>query len=179
MGVALTYPLPVKEVKMIINNYKGERGAVHYKCRCDNCKQIFLYPPYHNPIDFKHHFCCKKCKTEFYRGDNIKQIIIKIANSLRGKYTKEKSSNWRGGKTTHTNGYILIFKPEHINCNQRGYVYEHRLIMENHIGRLLESKEIVHHLNENKIDNRIENLILFNNAAEHLRFHKSNKAGGV
>ena len=38
------------------------------------------------------------------------------------------------------------------------FIYEHREIMETSLGRKLLPKEIVHHRNENKTDNRLENL---------------------
>jgi hypothetical protein len=56
----------------------------------------------------------------------------------------------------------MIYRPEHPNAQQPyGYVPEHRLIMEERIGRYLRAEETVHHKNGVRTDNRIENLELW------------------
>ena len=49
-------------------------------------------------------------------------------------------------------------------------INEHRLIMERHLGRKLNSNEVVHHKNDNPRDNRIENLEL-TTFSEHAKYH--------
>ncbi len=84
----------------------------------------------------------------------------------------ENASNWKGGrKKLGAGGHIMLHKPEHPNSTKDGYVMEHRLVMEEKIGRLLKKTEIVHHINGNKSDNRPENLMLFANHAEHKQAH--------
>ena len=67
-------------------------------------------------------------------------------------------------------GYILIKIPEHPK-SFRGWYYEHRLVIEKKLDRILEVWETIHHINENKTDNRIENLFLCTRE-QHNKAHK-------
>lgn len=83
-----------------------------------------------------------------------------------------KHPNWKGGRKIAEHGYVLVYAPEHPFCNKGGYVFEHRLIMENKLGRYLTPKETVHHINKNVGDNRPENLMLFQSKGIHTDFHR-------
>lgn len=74
---------------------------------------------------------------------------------------------WKGGRIVDKNGYILVYDPGNPMCRGR-YVLEHRKVMADHLGRLLTPKEVVHHKNRDKTDNRLENLELFGSNGLHL-----------
>ena len=76
-----------------------------------------------------------------------------------GIHSGDRHPRWKGGRLIDRNGYILIYKPNHPRI-KKNYVYEHRLVMEEYLGRYLYSWEQVHHINGIKDDNRIENLKL-------------------
>lgn len=76
-----------------------------------------------------------------------------------------------------TNGYFMVKSPSHPHADKQGYVLEHRLVMEAHIGRTLLQTEVVHHINGIKTDNRIENLMLFDNNGSHIKYHRRETAG--
>lgn len=88
----------------------------------------------------------------------------------KGKYIGDKSHLWKGGRCK-SGGYIYILKHDHPQANSNGYVYEHRLIMEEHLERHLKKGEVVHHINGITDDNRIENLKLCKDQQEHAYNH--------
>lgn len=68
-------------------------------------------------------------------------------------------TNWKGGKSIASNGYVLVFVgKDHLLADVRGYAYEHRLIAQRKIGRPLRTGEHVHHIDGNKQNNHPENL---------------------
>lgn len=84
---------------------------------------------------------------------------------------KEKGAlSWKIEKIISKGDYNYVKVANHPNSTKNGYVLEHRVVMENHLGRILNPNEVVHHKNHNKKDNRIENLEVLNNG-EHSRIH--------
>ena len=69
-------------------------------------------------------------------------------------------------------GYIRVF----YNGN---WIYEHILVVEKFIGRELFEGEVIHHIDSNKQNNNINNLMLFPNQAAHAHFHRQIKQFGV
>lgn len=68
--------------------------------------------------------------------------------------------NFRSG-FKKADGYVFLYRPDHPSATQSGYILEHRMVMENHLGRQLMKHENVHHMNGVRDDNRLENLELW------------------
>jgi uncharacterized protein (DUF1330 family) len=79
------------------------------------------------------------------------------------------TKKWKGGRTK-LKGYWHIYCPGHPYAKKQvPYVAEHRLIMEKHLGRYLLRSEVCHHIDGNRENNALENLIVFQTNGQHLK----------
>ena len=117
---------------------------------CDVCRCQFLWQArtLGSKSKNKGYFCSVQCAN---------QSPGKAQGAPRG----EKHKSWQGGRRKTEQGYIQVWTNDHPNRNKNNYIYEHRLVMEDTIGRLLAPGEHVHHKNGIRDDNRPENLELW------------------
>lgn len=97
-------------------------------------------------------------KMDFPMTDEHKANLYKsrFPNGPKGFYMK--------------NGYRLLTVGDNVNRE------EHIVIMENHLKRKLNKNEVIHHINGNRSDNRIDNLSVMTRS-EHTRYHRLLKHG--
>lgn len=104
---------------------------------------------------------------------------------LRSFPSGPEHPNWQGGQKVSDAGYRLIRLPEHPYA-VNGYFPEHRLIVENRMREtnpkhrfmveldgevFLRRGTVVHHRDENKLNNDISNLVLLDSQSTHLSWH--------
>ena len=116
------------------------------KIKCDQCGYIF-YRSHAHTVRTKHHFCDIICRTEW-------ELDI------------THHPAWKSGQITRL-GYVFIKVKSHPHADCLGYVKRSRLIMETYLGRYLTPEETIHHRNEIRDDDRIENFKLCSSLSEH------------
>ncbi|MDP2319607.1 MAG: HNH endonuclease [Acidobacteriota bacterium] len=88
---------------------------------------------------------------------------------------------WKGGRRI-VNGRVLVYMPEHPRAHRRHRcVFEHVLVAERALGRYLETTAVVHHVDEDPLNNRNDNLAILQDRSEHMRLHarlRVQQAGG-
>lgn len=123
---------------------------------------------------FKLGFCACGCEEE---------IQIRDKTGIFRRFKKGHQNRgpnhplWNGGVTYDGKGYKLVKSPNHPHKNQRGYVYEHRLVMEEHMGRYLRKDEEINHINKDIKDNRIQNLEILSKSTHATKHMIGNKRG--
>lgn len=118
---------------------------------------------------------CRKARSLGLKKDrkiHSKNISIALKNAYntgtRPIPSGDLHPRWKGGITQRKDGYFMV----RISKSKR--VLLHRYIVEQFIGRQLTKKEIVHHVNSNCLDNRIENLQVMTQS-EHIKLHNPKK----
>jgi len=159
-------PIPDETRHIIMGEYAqggvtqkelGEKYGFHYRQIASWFKKVGRYDEYQDINKRNRQFSAKRTMPE----------------SSRIKISSNKSVNWKGKKLDIKHGTIsgiLIPSPDHPNKNQQGYCYEHRLVVEEHLGRLLLKDEIVHHIDLDPTNNIIDNLLVMSKS-EHTTLH--------
>ena len=71
--------------------------------------------------------------------------------------------------------YVLVYNPNHPRSNNKGYVYKHYLVAEQILNRPLKKGETVHHKDQNKRNNSIDNIMIFASSSDHTAFHNGSE----
>ena len=118
-------------------------------------------------------FVDKKTSSVFCNLSCSGKRNARLIKNHRGGASLDRHWNWKGGGTVIKSGYREIPLGK-----KNKKILEHRLVMEQHLGRKLGTKEHVHHINGNKLDNRVENLIVLD-PSEHQRVHNQRRWHGT
>lgn len=116
------------------------------KCQCGYCDEdIAVAPGRYGDL------------TRFKVGHNYKGI---------------NNPRFRGWKLVHKGTRMMLYMPWHPNSDKKGYVYRYVWVMSRFLKRSLSKKEVVHHIDENSLNDDINNLMLFPSQKEHRAFHR-------
>ena len=161
-----------------MNCARCNKEFVGKKCNQKYCNTICYKSSKKDRNNNKHK---KDCVCEFcgaifssYRK-NVKycsnDCISKATAPARRKFLDIPSCLEDASRKLDKNlGYIRVYVPMHEEANTWGYVYEHRVISEQILGRKLLKDEIVHHRNGIRWDNRQENLEVMDKH-DHAKLH--------
>ncbi len=140
---------------------------------------------------------CRSCETK--RKHRLGIINVRLNNLKHGRYSKyishrcvdchkkitiaaircnscSNKRKWKLGllcsSRTKPIGYVYTDKNgyEHIKIGIHNWKLKHRIVVEKWIGKKLDSKWIVHHIDGNKTNNNLKNLYIFISHKYHYHF---------
>ncbi len=115
-------------------------------------------------------------KENYSKAAKLRMKNPKVYISLRAgykNYCKERFKKLQGKHRYSSDGYTYIRDNTHPNRNSNNYVAEHMKVMSEHLKRSIKENEIIHHIDLDKSNNKLNNLYLFKNKSEHNKSHWS------
>lgn len=147
------YKRSKKEIQRIKTLRKGLVPWNKNKAWTEEVKLKFRKARLENPISY---WKGKKRNIETCKKISKTRIEKEVA-------VGKKNPNWKGGRR-------ILRKHLYVRINNGYYLYEHRRILQKFLGRKLKSNEIVHHIDNNPLNNSIKNLKIMSRS-EHSKLH--------
>ena len=155
-----------------------KKGRIRVPVTCDMCGKEFQ--KLLTEMDSKHNFCCPQCchdyasKKKNPEGYKTYRDYTECAARF-SKMNREDNPAKRPEvrKKFHERQYHKKGEGK-TYCKWYGR-HEHRVVAEQILGRPLNPGEIVHHIDNNKLNNSPENIFVFPSQKEHAKFHTSLK----
>lgn len=128
--------------------------------------KIYKHFPFKRDFRNDHSLPSRTCLWRRFGSIERLARLSGLKPNHKGAPPGEHSPTWKGGRINAGQGYIRVWVPRRrgyfrtINGKHKpgNYILEHRLVMQNFLGRKLKRSELVHHRNGVKDDNRLENL---------------------
>jgi hypothetical protein len=76
----------------------------------------------------------------------------------------------------HNEGYKIISSEQYHSGNTIALTFEHNYLAEQILGHKLDRDNVVHHIDKNRANNDVTNLLIFKSKSAHKRFHASKSA---
>lgn len=147
------------------NNFRFGRNGLWYYC--DECekirRQLYYQKQKKEKILFRCEKCNKECLSPKYCFNRRKYLICR-----KCLMTGKGNNNYKDGQYINSLGYRVV----RTNNQRKKYKLEHVLVYEEFLGRELKTEfgpqsEQIHHIDGDKLNNTIDNLILCENMKEH------------
>lgn len=106
---------------------------------------------------------CEKCGKGFRRQHHNTRPLQRFCSGRCAKFVT--------GRKVMKTGYVMIRVYDRPDAGNGGYVYEHRYVVEKAMGKPLRPGAEIHHVNEDKTDNRPQNLVVCPDKSYHVLLH--------